>query len=351
MKYHLVCISCSKKYESDYTSQICGACSGILDVRYDGIPRIAASNPDFVDYERVLPEGRYPKYIVGNTRLVQSPTRKNVFLKMEIENPTHSFKDRGSIIEIGKAEEYGFDEVVCASTGNMAYSIAYYAKLFGMKARVFLSNDANKDKVYYIKSLGDADVQRINGDFNKAQEAAIKYSKRKGAFLCGDYCYRKEGQKIIAYEIMLEMRNVDMIFVPVGNATLLSGVLRAIVEMKDSGKISKMPKVIGVQSSECDPLVRAFESGKRVRYVSPKTDADAIAVGFPTFGDSAASLLRDLGGIMARVDDARLRSEQKEFFERSGILAELAAVASLSAEKALNKKGKRAACIISGANL
>ena len=351
MKYHLICMSCSREYDEDYPSQICKACSGILDVVYESIPKIANSEATFIDYEKVLPEGRYPKYLVGNTRLCQSPSKKNVFLKMEIENPTHSFKDRGSIIEISKAEEYGFSEVVCASTGNMAYSITYYARLFGMKAKIFLSNDANKDKVYYIKSLGDADVQRIDGDFNKAQEAAIKYAQKNNAFLSGDYCYRKEGQKIIAYEIVAEQPKIEKIFVPVGNATLLSGILRAVKEMKSSGRMNSIPLIIGVQSSGCDPLVRAFELNRVVRYVKPKTSADAIAVGYPTFGDSAKKLLEELKGRMVRISDVRLKEEQKKFFENSGILAELAAVASLAAEKEFNKRNGRAACIISGANI
>ncbi|MEM0154752.1 MAG: pyridoxal-phosphate dependent enzyme, partial [Methanothrix sp.] len=190
MKYYLECTNCGSIFESDYDSQICQKCSGILEVVYGGkIPKIGSIN-SFWDMEKVMPSGRYTHFYLGNTPLMESKYGDSLKLKLEFFNPTHSFKDRGSAIEVAKAMEYGFKEVVCASTGNMAYSITYYAKLYGLRSQVFISSNANTDKINDIRSVGDANVHRVDGDFTKAQGMALKYSKEHKAFLTGDYCYR-----------------------------------------------------------------------------------------------------------------------------------------------------------------
>ena len=82
---------------------------------------------------------------------------------------------------------------------------------------------------------------------------AEAYAKEKEVFLTGDYCYRKEGQKTITYEIMGAMKDVTHIIVPVGNATLISGLFKAAMQLKLSGAIRRMPVLVGVQSERCMP--------------------------------------------------------------------------------------------------
>ncbi len=321
---------------------------------YKGRPKASAfRGSDFWSYEEVLPKARYRRFDVGGTKLTMDRRHAGLYLKMEVNNPTHSFKDRGSIIEVAKAAEYGYKEVVCASTGNMAYSVSYYAKLYGMKAKIFISDNASKDKIKDIRSVGDAAITKVNGDFNEAQKRAIIYSEREGAFLAGDYCYRKEGQKTIAYEIMKEMPTASAIIVPVGNATLLSGVFKALDEMKSFGMIRRKPLVVGVEASGCNPLEEAVKSGKGMGYMKPRTAADAIAVGYPTFGMQAVEYMRRDKGIVISVTDKEMRQEQKELYDSMGIIAELAAVAGIAAYGKLEAKiGKgTAVSVLSGANV
>ncbi len=352
MKYRLHCLECGEKYDSDYDKQVCSICGGILDVVYSqDMPRIKGT-AKFWDYEKSLPECRYKHYDVGSTRLIRSADQNNVFLKLEIENPTKSFKDRGSIVEVGKALQYCKKEIAVASTGNMAYSIAYYSKIAGLRVKAFISRGANKDKMRNIRSEGDASMDYVDGDFTKAQQLAIRYAKKTGAFLSGDYCYRKEGQKTMAYEIMDQLPGVTHIVVPVGNATLISGIFRGLREMKTSGKIRKMPALIAVQSKGSDPLVRAFKSKAKVKYVEPKTKADAIAVGFPTFGDQALEALKETGGRAIAVSDADMGREQKRFFDSYGLVAELAGVSGLSAIRKMKfRKEDKIVAVISGGNV
>jgi threonine synthase len=351
MDYKLICLQCSEEYASGYDEQVCSSCGGILDVAYTrSIPRIRKPG-DFWDYEVALPKCRYRHYDVGSTRLIKSSS-KNIFLKLEIENPTKSFKDRGSIVEVSKAIEYGKDEMAVASTGNMAYSIAYYAKIAGLKVKAFISTGANRDKIRDIRSEGDASMDFVDGDFTKAQRLAIRYAKKTGAFLAGDYCYRKEGQKTVAYEIIEQMPGVTHIVVPVGNATLISGMFKGLKEMKKAGKLRKLPALIAVQSKASDPLVRAFKSNRQVRYVEPKTKADAIAVGFPTFGDQALAALKETRGDAIAVSDAEMEKEQKRFFDSYGLVAELAGVAGLAAIRKMRLgRNDKVVSVISGGNV
>jgi threonine synthase len=350
MKYHLECTNCGSIFESDYASQVCLKCSGILEVVYDGrMPKIGSINY-FWDMEKAMPSGRYTHFYLGNTPSIKSKDRGNLRLKLEFLNPTHSFKDRGSAIEVAKAAEYGFKEVACASTGNMAYSITYYAKLYGLKAKVFISDNANEDKINDIKSVGDADVHKVDGDFTKAQGMALEYSKKRNVFLCGDYCYRKEGQKTIAYEICNSGTAPENIIVPVGNATLLSATYKALTEMKKSGSIKSMPRIMAVQSDKCKPLVDAYSSGSKIKYRKPMTSADAIAVGYPTYGEQGIEAIRKTNGKAVSVSEDSLRREQKRFLKDYGLVAELASVSTIAAFDKLKLKGSTVA-VITGSNV
>ena len=351
MEYHLECNACNARYSRRHPYQVCPACGSVLEVVYEGRPTLGRLSNEFWDYESVLPEGEYRHYDLGGTRLLKAHDPR-LMLKLELENPTRSFKDRGSVVEIAKAHEYGFSEVVCASTGNMAYSVSYYAKLVGLTAKIYISNNANRDKINDIRKVGDADIERVNGDFTKAQHLAERYAHRNGAFLTGDYCYRKEGQRTLAYEIMAQAPRVTHVIVPVGNATLLSGILKAIREMKFAKLIRNAPTVVAVQAVRTDPFVKAFKSGKRIRYVKPSTKADAIAVGYPTFGDSASAELRNQHGTVLAVTDAEMRTEQKRLLDEYGLVAELAGVASIAAWRKLRLgPNSLAVAVVSGGNV
>jgi threonine synthase len=322
----------------------------MLDVSYLGRATLPSLPGSFWDYEQLLPRGRYRHFEVGSTRLIPARER-GLFLKMELENPTKSFKDRGSVVEVAKAREYRYREVVCASTGNMAYSIAYYAKLYGMRATVFIGGKANKDKLRDIRETRDATTIRVNGDFTKAQGLAEAYARKHNAFLAGDYCYRQEGQSTMAYEILEQAPDAKYVIVPVGNATLISVVLKAFSSIKDADQKAHVPRVIGVESSSCNPLEEAFRLDKQAGYQTPRTKADAIAVGLPTFADTALKYLHSMDGSMVAVTDKEMEREQKLFYEEYGIIAELAGVASMAAYRKLGIGGsEKTVAIISGGN-
>jgi len=331
-----------------YGRQTCMKCDGILEVEYMGRPTMGGLVKDFWSYEPLLPQGKYRHYKLGNTTLLRA-VEDGLYLKLEIENPTRSFKDRGSVVEIAKAVEYGYTEVVCASTGNMAYSVAYYSKLAGIKATIFVSRDANWLKVRDIRETRDANIIRVKGDFTEAQRRAIRYSKRAGAFLTGDYGYRKEGQKTMLYEIIAELPDVENVFIPIGNATLFSGLYKALTEVQRYGLSSASPRLIGVQASLADPVGVAFRAARPIKYQNPRTDAGAIAVGYPTYGEQAIEGIRATHGTVVEVSDSEMERERQAFYREYGLRVEMAGVASLAAFRKAKLGGKSVA-VISGGN-
>ncbi len=348
MRYLLKCLECGKQYSMFFPRQLCDKCSGILEVTYSGKPVMTSLKKDFWSYEALLPDGEYRHYKLGNTTLLPA-THPGLFLKLESENPTKSFKDRGSVVEIAKAIEYGYDEVVCASTGNMAYSVAYYAKLAGIRATIFVSKNANWLKIRNIRETRDANVIRVDGDFTEAQRRAIRYSRRKEAFLAGDYAYRKEGQKTLVCEIMAELPELRNVLVPVGNATLFGATYKALLELKGLGLMSKFPRLIAVQASLANPLVVAFKRKEKVKYQEPRTDAGAIAVGYPTYGGQAIEGIRATHGTAVDVTDDEMEEERVSFYRDYGLQVEMSGVAAIAAFRKMNLKGQSVA-VVSGGN-
>ncbi len=365
MYYRLVCTHCNLQM-NDLASFRCRRCGSVLEIDYDygglSLPRnfrrerIANSK-----YSPFLPvESLSAGLGEGGTPLVAKRLewveRADVLFKLETKNPTNSFKDRGSAVEITKAMEFGFGSVVCASTGNMGMSVARYAQKAGIKATIFISRGGNPKKIMKIRKYG-AKVIEVKKDFNEALRDAEKFASSEGIFLCGDYHYRKEGQKTVIYEIIeqLKYRVPDFIFAPVGNATLISAIYKGLREFRDFLFIEKLPKLVAVQSSGCDPLVKAYNRGEKIGYVKPSTIADAIAVGYPTFGLEGVDALRSTKGRAVRVSDKEIIKSMKELesigiYTETGGAAAFAGFRSLYSDYKKSFRGKTVAVLATGNN-
>jgi threonine synthase len=188
-----------------------------------------------------------------------------IFGKVEGANPTGSFKDRGSLVEAAKALELGLPEVILASTGNMAASIAAYSnreRRQGLGCHIVVPRTADATKL--IQSVvHNASLYRVDGQFSLAVELAEAFFAREVAraakghrgrfYLGGDYCYRMEGEKSFSYEVVEQLRRrendaPDAVIVPVGAGTNLSAIAKGFREMRDLDLgVRAMPRVFGVQ--------------------------------------------------------------------------------------------------------
>lgn len=359
--YRIVCTGCGR--EADQAEFRCGSCGHILDVSFDysslKLPQRFRSAK--VGHRKYLPFFPIERFRIrsgeGGTPLARKQVDgMEILLKLETANPTHSFKDRGSVVEINKALELGARSVCCASTGNMGLSVAHYARIAGIRCTIFISSGANRHKADLIRRAG-AKLVKVSGDFNAALEEAEAYARKTGAFVCGDYHYRKEGQKSVIFEVVEQMRYSvpDFVFAPVGNATLLAAIYKGMTEFRKLSLIKKLPRLVAVQSEACNPLVRAFNSGKNVRYMKPKTIADAIAVGYPTFGFEGIEALRSTHGIGVCVTEQEIM-DAVSCLHGIGVRAETGGAAAfagfvrLRKEKPALLKNRKVVVLVTGDN-
>jgi len=359
---YLKCYMCDKTYSSDNLKYRC-ACGGGLDIIYDleRLRRVVSWDKfrkrqfNHWRYEELYPALKNKvTFGEGGTPLVSCRENHNVMLKLEGCNPTGSFKDRGSTIELSHALDEGATHIVCASTGNMGASVSSYSARAGLQCEVVIPHDASGEKIAQIKQHG-AKVTHVRGDYSKAAEVAFNKYKVEHDFLVGDYAYRGEGEKSVGFEIMDQLQGykLDYIIVPIGNGTLLSGIWKGMKEMYYLGLIDKLPKLIGVQAAGCKPVVTAFEKNlKEIDSVIPNTIAGAVACGDPLDGIPALRALRESKGDAVSITDTELKHARTIMAHMEGVDAELSGVLSFAAYHKLKiPKQKRCVLIVTGNGL
>lgn len=349
---HLECFHCGKKFGRDRLLYRCDKCKGSLEIVYDysklkklSWKKLRSRIFNHWRYVEFYPASKVQLFLgAGGTALVESKKKKNVFFKLEFQNPTGSFKDRGSAVEISHAKDTRAKKVVCASTGNMGASVSAYSARAGLKCEIVLPKAATGEKIQQIKNLG-AQTTKVNGDYTFAAKTAYnKFKKHKG-FLVGDYSFRGEGEKSVGYEIIDQLNECKLVnkkvyvICPIGNGTLISAIWKGLKEFKKAGLLKKLPILIGVQAKGCNPVSRSFRTGMKIQKLIPKTLAGAIACGDPLDGEKAVKALRESKGKAVEVSDSEILSARKEMGEIEGIDCEPSGAAPYAALKKLKLNG------------
>jgi threonine synthase len=338
------CLNCRTRLKSRKIFYKCENCGEVVDIIYDydeikkSIPKNFSQIPInhwkyslFYPFEKSLVslgEGNTP--LIFSEKLSKSLNSK-VFLKYEGTNPTGSFKDRGSTLEISFAKFLNVENVVVASTGNMGASLAAYSAKAGIKCKVFLPKNVSKVKIEQIKSYG-AEIEFFGETYTEVFNYVEKIHDKK-YFLTGDYPIRCEGEKSVGFEIaeQLKFNSPDFIVSPVGNGTLIYSTWKAFKELKEVKLIKKLPRLIAVQAFGCNPIVRAWNKGlEKVEPIEKaKTLATAIACENPVYGNYALKAIRESNGLAVDVSDKEMKIA-KGILGKEGIYAELSASASLA---------------------
>jgi threonine dehydratase len=286
------------------------------------------------------------------TRLIAAPylserAGKRVWLKLEVELPTGSFKVRGALWALSTRLKRGsVEEVIASSTGNHGAAVAWAAKLLGVRARIFLPTACNPVKRGRIASLGAEIVECGGTDLAAAFEAAAEYAKRPGVHFLDDATDGNlpAGPGTIGCEILEQLADVSSIVVPMGDTALIRGIAAAVKQ------IAPRVRIIGVQAERAPAYYRSW---KEDRVVGTET-CDTIADGLATRTPDAANV-RDVKKL---VDDVVLVSEEQMLraieilLVEEHVLSEPAGAASTAALLAAGAEfGDNVVLVVSGANI
>ena len=282
----------------------------------------------------------------------------DLYFKVEGKNPTGSFKDRGSAVDITVAKEMGAKGVILASTGNMAASCSCYAAAAKMPCFIVVPEGVSMSKLAQVISFGGKIVQ-VKGTYNDAADLAYKLAKKMGFYLAGDYAFRVEGQKTGAFEIIdqLLFQVPDSVIIPIGCGTNMTAYARGFDEYEQLGLITKKPKLIGVQAAGAKALVNSYR--KNLQKIEPTqtcdTCATAIAVPNPIDGAKALAGIYASGGDAGDVTDTEMLEAQYILSTQEGLFVESASAATvaylLKKAKSGKLKNETVVCVLSGDGL
>jgi len=359
------CAECGKEYNYREIIFHCPSCGGCLDILYD-YKKVKKSLDKREFLKQPINHWKYwmfypvnPKNKIsmneGGTPLIKSKLFDNVWFKLEATNPTGSFKDRGSTVEVTKAMELGVKKVCCASTGNMGASVAAYCARADIECKIFLPESTASNKVKQIMSYG-TDIVRVRGDYVEALKQCEEFAKKSHWYLMGDYTYRGEGEKSVGFEIADQMNWIvpNYVLAPMGNGTLIYAMWDAFQELQTMRLTDKLPRMIGFQSEGCSPIVNAYK--KNLKSVepanNPKTIATAIECGDPLDGKKALLALRNSEGFAESLTDNEILEAQKLLAREEGLFVESSGAVSVAGYLRVRKKlGGKIVCVLTGHGL
>ncbi|MCH8209031.1 MAG: threonine synthase, partial [Nitrospinae bacterium] len=358
----LRCKECGKKFEK-LPIHVCEFCFGPLEVEYDydaikkviSRKSIEAGPPTMWRYREFMPIDEEPKVglHVGYTPLVRAKNLgkalglNKLYIKNDsVNHPTFSFKDRVVSVAISKAIEFGFTTVACASTGNLANSVAAHGAAAGMKVFVFIPADLEAAKVLGSLIYG-ARIIAIHGTYDEVNRLCSEIAnKYPWAFAnINIRPFYAEGSKALAFEVaeQLGWRLPRHTIVPMAGGSLITKVAKAYREFAQLGLVEETPaKCWGAQATGCNPITRAVKDDTDlIRPVKqPKTIAKSLAIGNPADGYYAFKVMKETGGGGEDVTDEEIVDSIRMLAETEGVFAETAGGVTLGVLRKLLAQGR-----------
>ncbi len=361
------CSLCGTEYSPDEVTYTCPKDGGNLDVEleYDLIrkkyqPEDILSRKDYSlwRYEPLLPVNtpkgeNTPLHHAGWTPVFQLNTLarelglKHLWLKDEARNPSASFKDRASAIVVARAREIKADVIVAASTGNAGAALACMAAAVGHRAVILAPRTAPPAKIAQLLIFG-ARVILVDGSYDHAFDLTVQAAQEFGWYCrnTGFNPFTAEGKKTAAFEIWewwleahrdwhkkdspLNDHPPLLIFVPVGDGNIISGIHKGFKDLLRLGWIQNLPRIVGVQAEGSAAVARAFHANTEIiTPVSANTLADSISVDLPRDGVRAVRAARETGGTYITVSDQEIL-QAIATLGRVGIFAEPAAATAFA---------------------
>jgi threonine synthase len=373
----LRCKECKTTYPLD-ARYVCEQCFGPLEVAYSprvdvdpaALRRRIQAGPhslwrygDFLPVSTppngTLPAGWTPLLKVD--RLAERLGLREVWIKNDAANPTHSFKDRVVSVALARARELGFETVACASTGNLANAVAAHAAAAGLESFVFIPADLEEQKVLATGVYG-TNLVAVRGNYDDVNRLCTELSgEHDWAFVnINMRPYYAEGSKTLAFETaeQLGFQIPDRIVAPIASGSLFTKIARGFEEWIEAGLLEgDLPTFNGAQAAGCSPVATAFEAGHDFcRPVKPDTIAKSLAIGNPADGPYALDLARKTHGSIDSVTDDEIRAGIKLLAETTGIFTETAGGVTVAVLAKLAERGdidpdERVVAMITGEGL
>lgn len=317
----------------------------------------------FLDVDKTVSLGE------GNTALVKCGAmvekygfeQGTLFIKNETQNPTWSFKDRGTVIGANFAKAKGYNALGVISSANNAASCAAYAAALGMKAFVFVPAHILEEKVLPIEVYG-ATVIKVDGDYSELYYLSKELEAKYGIYFANsDVPTRVEGTKSIAFEIseQMDFNPPEWILLPTGSGGNLRGIEKGFNEFKAAGLIDHVPKIVAVQPEGCCPIYKAYtNNSERISHIGKtyKTIAMGTANPNPPSGNQLLRMIKE-GRIdrIAMVPEKDILTWHREMAS-CGIFAQPESCMPFGAAKqmldeGIIKKGERVVLIATGGGL
>ena len=355
----LRCRACGALQPAD-ERYVCGECFGPVEPAYDLASLDAtqlrsdiANGPRSLwRYAPLLPVAE-PRthYAVGWTPLVHAPRLgallgiERLYLKDDTRNPTLSFKDRPVAVALARALELGLDTIACASTGNLAGSVAAAAARNGLRAFVFVPESTEPGKIASAASYG-AHVVRVRGTYDQVNRLCGRLADEHGWGFVNFTLrpYYAEGSKTLLFECaeQLGWTLPNHVVVPVGSGALLTRTATAIAQLRETRLVNgEHCHIHAAQPAGCAPVSDAALDGWReVRPVrTPDTVAKSLAIGAPSDGDRAVEVVRDSHGSAGSVSDAQVVAGVHDLATTEGLFVEPAGGVVVATARALAERG------------
>ncbi|GIF65037.1 threonine synthase [Asanoa ishikariensis] len=347
----LVCRGCGAQFPLA-AQHACYECFGPLEVAYDPAAlarvtraQITAGPPNIWRYAPLLPVGQDPSSRVtldpGLTPLISAPAlgaelgfTAPLWVKDDSANPTHSFKDRVVSVALTAARGLGFTRFACASTGNLANSVAAHAARAGVPSIVFVPGDLEQGKIITTAVYG-GDLVAIDGsydDVNRLCSELVETDEFEDtAFVNVNVRpFYAEGSKTLGYEVaeQLGWRIPAQVVIPMASGELLTKIDKAFTELVEIGLVEAPAggwRVFGAQSAGCNPIATALHNDTdEIVPVRPTGIAKSLNIGDPAAGLYALEAVKRTGGWMDYATDEEIRDAIQLLARTTGVFAETA---------------------------
>ena len=353
MSYHLRCRRCEEIIEPA-PIDACRRCDGPTDVVYDWerLTRLSASvigaRPRTLwRYHELLPTGARVDVGSGWTRLVPCEPLSDLldldlWLKLESENPTRSYKDRTATLAVSAALDHGVTTVCCSSTGNLGDAVAAAAAATGVEAIILVPEGSASAAVE--AEHRNVHVLAVRGTYDDCRRLELELgSLFPWGFVSGNlHPYSSEGAKTIAFEIaeQLTWQLPDAVVCPAASGTLFAKLTQGFAELTRAGLASEpLPRMFAAQALGSSPIAAAFADDRGISRVQAHTHVASLAVGDPSHGDLALGAARATGGAVLALPEDEIATYTELLTDTTGVAPDASGGAALGALIAARRSG------------